>query len=285
MTGLSIGTVFAREVLANEPAGTAVLIVNAAVGSSGLVNATTTGKWQWQYTGSQPHLAQQAIDALNAALTAASSKFPGLTPEIRALWHQGEADSDPQYASFFDELWNGMRGLFGATMTVTLGGMVPEYIVANPAKAPIRAAHVDTPRRLVRTAYADGIPNGGGSGSTTDLVHYAREGVEKLGAAMYQAWKRAVANVTSSVPVPPQVVTARLVGGQLTIGWSTPFCRVTDYVVEHSPDGTTWTTITGRPLLLDTTATATTSNRWVRVSTVNEVGTSVPSTPIYATGA
>lgn len=296
MTGLSPATIFAREVLANEPAGTAVLIVNAAVGESGLVNATSTGKWQWQYTGSQPKLAQQAIDALTAALSASAVTFPGATVDIRALWGQGEADSDDRYAAFFDELWNGLRGIFGATMTVMLMGMVPEFVARNPAKEVVRAAHVQTPARLLRAAYVPGVPNGGYANPTiengvitiTDEVHYGREAVVKIGKALYVAWQRAVTNTADSKPTPPHVVSARSSAGQLTVSWSVPFCRATDFVVQHSangdPDGA-WTTVTGRPLSLETTATVTTANRWVRVATVNELATSNPTTPIYATGA
>jgi hypothetical protein len=165
---------------------------------------------------------------------------------------------------------------------------VPEWVAAAPTSAGrIRAALLDTPRRLQRTAYVDGVPNGGGSASVGDLVHYAREGVEKLGRLAHEGWKRAVMNVATSIPAPPQVVTARYRAGALTVSWSPPYSRVTTFVVEYQIDGGTWVTATlTRPLDTTLTVTGLTGTTVaVRVSTTNEVGTSAPSTPVTAIGA
>jgi len=209
----------------------------------------------------------------------------GVVPEVRAFWHQGEADSNgPAYQAALDALITQLRtDLALPDLTFTLGGIVPEYLVASPTRVPIRAVHVDTPRRMLRTGYADGIPNGGGSASVSDIVHYHRVGAEALGAAMYEASLRAAANTTASVPTPPLEVTAEFDGNQISVEWKSPLCRVTGYVVEISVDGSAFAAITHTTI--ETVAKATGiagSQVRVRVSTVNGATTSAPSSPVVA---
>lgn len=286
--GLGPATVVAREILANEPTGTVVLIVNTAVGGSALVGDSTNGNWGVSYAGANPRLYNRMINALDQAIATATASLRA-PDDIRFFWHQGEADNtEATYAAAFDELVNSVRAHLGRPdMTVTLGGIVPEYITASPNRANVRAAHIGAQSRLTRTGYADGIPNGGGSASVSDIVHYSRAGMEALGKAMYAAWKRAVVNTTASVPVPPQRVTATVVAGQLRVSWSPAFCRVTEYVVEQSADGTAWSPIPAGavPLELSRTAVPASANPLVRVATVNGAVTSAPTSPIQATGA
>ncbi|PPG25961.1 hypothetical protein C5E10_17990 [Pseudoclavibacter sp. RFBG4] len=286
--GLSPATVFAREIVANEPPGTVVLIVNTAVGGSGLIGDAATGNWGVSYAGANPRLYPRMLNALDQAIATATTSLRS-PDEIRFLWHQGEADNtEAAYAAAFDELVAGVRTHLGRPdMTVTLGGIVPEYIKASPNRANVRAAHIGAQSRLTRTGYADGIPNGGGSGSVTDIVHYSRGGVVALGKAMYEAWKRAVVNITTSTPVPPLSVRATVAGGQLRVTWSPAFCRVTAYVVEQSGDGVAWSTIPAGSVPLDLTreAAAAGATPWVRVSTTNGATTSAPSSPTQAIGA
>lgn len=285
-TGLSVITEISRQTLQREPAGTAVVIVNAAVGNSPLVGTTAgIGSWNTAYTGTEPRLAELAISALDTAIAAAARKY-GLTPEIRLFWHQGEADSNySAYVSALDALIAVFRAKYGPAVPFTLGGMVPEYVRSAAGRDQIRRAHIQTPARQLLTAYADGIPNGGGSANTGDIVHYARAGVEALGADMYEAYRRALANTAGSVPVPPPAVTARHRAGVLSVSWTQPFCRVTGYKLEHSADGETWTTAPAAAVPLETSASITTAGAYVRISTVNENGTSAPTTPVLALGA
>lgn len=285
-TGLSVITEVSRHTLRREPEGTVVVILNAAVGNSPLVGATAAiGSWNTAYTGSEPHLAEIALSALDATIAAATRKY-GLAPEVRLFWHQGEADSNySAYVSALDALISVFRAKYGPTVPFTLGGMVPEYIKSATGRDQIRRAHIQTPARHLVTAYADGIPNGGGSANTGDIVHYGRAGVETLGADMYEAYRRALANTAGSVPVPPPVVNARQRAGSLIVSWEQPFCRVTGYKLEHSADGESWTTVPAPAVALETSASIASTAAYVRISTINENGTSAPTTPVIALGA
>ncbi|KQR86825.1 sialate O-acetylesterase [Microbacterium sp. Leaf179] len=292
--GLSPAHVMAREILTNEPAGTVVVIVNTAIGGSGLValpSNSTAGRWLWGASGSR---APGAITIMKSALDAIAQAFPGVKVEMpRGLWAQGEADTDgPAYAPALKEVLTQMsNGIGFPSMTWVLTGIVPEYIKNNPSRAAIREAHMDLPRTMLRTAYADGIPGGGGSYEIDDLVHYSRQGVIALGRAAYAAYKRATVNTASSVPVPPIEVTATAQG----VSWTPPLCRVTAYTVEKSTDnGATWTAVP-RPLpaadqyqpagkVLEP-YTAITGPALVRIATTNDVGTSAYTTPIRTPGA
>lgn len=205
------------------------------------------------------------------------------------FWHQGEGDQTRDaYAAAWDALCDGVRTHTGnQALPIVLGGIVPEYIATATGRDLVREAHIGTPARKLYTAYVDGIPNGGGSGNVGDIVHYAREGATRLGKAMWAALKRAIANTADSVPVPPQDLTATRTAGSIRVTWSQPWCRVTDYRVEYSTDaGATWTILAGRPIALDTVATFTNAaaSVLVRVSTINENGTSAATTPARVTG-
>lgn len=286
-TGLSVLTVIGREALQDLPAGTVVVLVNAGVGSSPLVGSNSAGTWN-PSSGATPNLYNVFLDTITSVRAAVAARFEGVPVTEAMVWHQGEADTTRDtYADVWDELCDGVRAHTGnASLPVVLGGIVPEYIVAQPTRALVREAHIGTPARKLRTAYADGIPNGGGSANTGDIVHYAREGATQLGKAMWTGLKRALTNTAASVPVPPHDVAVTRVDGNVTVRWSPPWCRVTGYAVEYSTNGgSTWSTVT-RPIPLDTatTFTQTADAVLVRVATVNENGTSAPSTPVPTIG-
>lgn len=283
--GLSPATVIARETLDKEPPGTHVVIIQAAAGGSGLVQESETGVWQVGYTGTRPRLFEIMMAQVNAALPKIVEKY-GLTPNVRFIWHQGEADAitpKADYAAAFDTLVAEVRSRLGLpNMTVTLGGLLPLY--GNP----IMDVHQETPMRLLRAGYAPANPNSGGSQALDDLVHFHRSGVEDIGRAMYAAYRRAVANTAASIPTPPMDVAATLFAGRLTVTWTAPLCRVTDYLVEYSADEGSWTPITGRPLPSAPRAVAlgiTGDVIRIRVSTINENGTAHPTEPTTAVGA
>lgn len=282
-TGLSILTVIAREIVRTEPSGTIVVIVNCGVGDTGLVEDKTNGVWSPAYVGANPHLLPTALDALDAAITAVGDRF-GMAPVLRGFWHQGEADEDtPQgdYENALDALIAEVRAHLGdADMPFVLGSMVPEWVGNDAGRLGIRAALEDTPRRAERVAWVDGVSNGGGSASPTDIVHYRRDGVITHGTDMHAAVPRALNNTVSSVPAPPLAVTARIVGTQLTASWSPPQSRFTAFTAQHRPvGGSTWTAFTTTGIALSATATVTPGAYEVRVSTTNETGTSAYTTP------
>lgn len=298
--GLSPATVFAREYLKTQPANVGVLLIPAAHGGTGFYTSSETplpagyvtpnaGGGTWQYNRSEPvNLYQLMVAQTTAALAAAPAQY-GIPASLKGfLWHQGEGDTTQTdqagYAGHFDALVTDLRSRFGATLPVVLGGMSPDWIGAVANRLAIRAAHVDTPRRLTRSAFVKATPD---TGKYQDEIHFGRAGVEFLGAGYAEAYKRALANITTSNPMSPRNTRATFIGGTLTAEWDYPISRVTSFVVEYSIDGGAWTTIT-RALPMDfkeTKTGLTGSVAQVRVSTVNEVGTSAPSTPTTALGA
>ncbi len=297
--GLSVLTVIAREYLKRLPPGDVVLIIQGARGGSFVGSTTDTGSngvWNAAYTGASVNLYGNLKTAITGALAAIPVKWPDATVKVAGLfWHQGEANSDwgttdayatqiADYKTRLDAMFAGIRThLSDSDLPIVVGGMVPEYIAARTYT--VAAAHIDTPKRVVRTGYADGVANGGGYYNVaTDLVHYQREGVTELGRRMLDARDRALLNVTSSEPVPPRIVTATIVNGTLTANWSQPSCRYTAFVVEYSTNsGSTWSTITHSDVSTVAVKTSLTAPVMVRVSTTNETGTSAPSTAVYAT--
>lgn len=282
-TGISPATVIARETLLREPPGTQIVILNAAAGGSGLLAEPSQGTWAIDYAGARPRLYSVMMGKLRDTLELIKMDYPGIALEVRFFWHQGEADAGTApdlYAAKFDELVSAVRtGISRPDMTVTLGGVVSD-------NNPITAVHQQTPARLTRTAYAPGVPNGGGSASTTDTVHYHREGVEVLGRGMYDAYRRALVNVPASVPVPPLAVEASLAGDTLHVRWSVPFCRVTSYAVQYSVNGGDWAAVPARPVPLEPSAMVpgipAGARVRVRMATKNDAGTSAFTTIIEA---
>lgn len=293
-SGLDPATVIARKIALEEP-DTAVVIVNAAKGGSGLIIDTPNGVWAVDYAGTNPHQLPIAKAALAATLTEVAARFPGLPVDVQMLWHQGESDGGQTYADYYAALRAlilDLRAFIGdATAPLVMGGTVPED--SNPTEeANIMAAQIALQGDLQNVAFALGVANGGGSSAASgDTVHYHRAGMEELGARMYDALLRAYANTLTSIPLPSLAVTARWRKsvGVLDIGWLFPFCRATSFTVQYSVDGGGWQTVTGRTRELDPVAQVTdltTGNEIrVRVATTNEVGTSAYTTPITAIGA
>lgn len=292
--GISPLTLIAREYLQRLPDDDVILLIPAARGGSVLGSDTSTsssGVWNVAYAGASVDLYALALTQIDAALAAAVAQWPTASRRfVGMFWHQGEANatttSESDYAARFDAIVADLRSHVGdSDMPVVLGGIVPEWAAITSGAENIVAAHVDTPNRLVRTGYAYPPDNGGGNFGLdpSDRVHFNREALEELSARMLLAWDRALRNTSSSVPRPPAVVSATVNNTLLTVQWSQPMCRYTAFTPEFSYDGSTWTPITHTSV--DTTATATITQVpvLVRVSTTNDIGTSAPSTPVYAT--
>lgn len=290
--GLSIQTVIAREILRRSDDQTRVVILNAAAGGSGLVEENNQGKWAVDYAGTKPRLYQIAKNAIDATLFKLAEKWPGVTIRPWIVWHQGEADgATPQatYEAALDAVISGLRTHLGsASIPVVIGGMVPEYVAGVGAGAQnIRAALAGAQARNSYVAYTDGVTNGGGSETTDDRVHYARAGVERLGVNMHRALNRAVGSTTTATPHKPLDVSATFDGASLSIKWSEPDSRFTNFLVEYSLDGVTWSSaVRVVPTLCEQVVTGLTATGPVRVriSTVNGASTSEATTPITATG-
>lgn len=287
--GLSIGTVIGRAFVNETDDRTSVVVLNAAAGGSGLVADPTQGNWSVDYAGTNPALTSIALDATTRTLDLISAKFGDAVIEPWIFWHQGEADasttSQADYATALDAVISTFRAHLGDTSTpFTAGGMVPEWLT-DPMAGP-RLALIETPARVQFTAYTDGVPNGGGSQNTGDRIHYGREGVLELGAAMWAASQRAATATADQVPHKPLTVTAHRAGGDVYVAWSEPLTRWTGFVVQYRIDGGSWQTAP-RPVPMQTTekiAGLSGALIEVRVRTTNEALTSEATIPVPAIG-
>lgn len=293
--GLAPGHVFAKEFLKDAPQGTMVVLLPLAVGGTGLGLATTSssGVWSVDYTGTARRLFQTAVTTTLAAYTAAKAKWNLEPVYLAATWNQGEQDAADlvnraTYEAELDKLISTFRTRIGSNIPFIIGGMVPEWVeeFGTAPRANIRKALLDTPRRVERTAYADGIRNAGGSaGIAGDLVHYSREGIIRLGRAMYRELLRAQNNTAASKITAPLDLAATIWNGELEATWTAPTCRHTGYEIQTSPNGTTWTTL-ARPDPMETRHTAAVAGPVkVRVRAINDGTSSMYTTAVKAIGA
>lgn len=294
-SGLSPITVIAHEYLQRLPSTDVVLIIPCAKGASrlGPVDDTNVnGVWNAAYEGEQTDLYALLIEQVGDALTAAAALWPDADVTVDAMfWHQGEGNPDSfstqeEYETRFDAIVSGLRtAVSDSSLPVVLGGIIPELneglisAVAAGSYDNVLAAHVDTPNRVLRTGYAPGVANAGGYDD--NYFHYHRAGVVELAHRMLAAYDRAVLNQTDSEPGPPMNVAAQVIGTDLTVTWDIPPCRYTSFVVEYD-DGGGWTAITHSDVSTTATESSVTAPVQVRVSTVNDVGTSEQSAPVYA---
>lgn len=306
--GLSILTATAREIVRREP-NTAVVIVDAAIGSSGLVVDGAVGKWAIDYAGSNPHLYALTLPILDAAYAAAVAQF-AVVPAIRVVWVQGEADggigggvSQSDYATALDALINGLRSHFSlSTLVFVAGGLLLDYIDAHVGVGVIRAAQVDLPKRLTRTAFFDGPRNGGsppttqGTGGQSGLgdVHMTAPAIRATAPHVWEAFQRAYSNTGVMPPQAPLTtdgLKARIGGSWvLTFTWSPSPVRVTGYLPQYRINGGAWipiTTTTIETVAVVTGAALTAATDYVefQVASVNDIGSSVYTFPVPAKGA
>jgi hypothetical protein len=284
--GISPITFIARSWLQRIGPDDVVLIIPGARGGTQLNSATATnasGVWNVAYTGASTDMYGLLKSQITQALAAIPVRWPGSTTKIVGMfWHQGEANLGTPFSDYngwFDAIVADLRThVSDADMPVVLGGLVPEY---SPSSLTPRSSHVDTPSRVVRTGFAEGVSNGSGY---NDLTHYTRQGSAELANRMVAAYDRALVNTADSNPLPPLTVEATLVSGMLTIAWAQPLCRYTGFTVEYSTNaGSTWTAITKTDVSATASASGVTGPVLVRVATINNVGTSATSTPVYAT--
>lgn len=127
------------------------------------------GFWQPGLPGGEGF--EDAVRECNAAIRATGGHFKG------TLWHQGEADTllqptEQQHRDLVLDLIAGLRArITGAEGSIFLcGGMVPEWVAATAAAAPIEAALASIGTHSDRTAYvsAEGLA---GNAWPDDEIH------------------------------------------------------------------------------------------------------------------
>lgn len=284
---------FARHYVRSIPVNRRVLLVPCAAGGTGFTTsnavsvpagyyAQANGSWDPGNGSGGTSLYEYAIAQANSAI--ASDINNRLTA---ILWVQGEGDrntlTQSQYAAKLDALIDGFRSRITTATASTpfvLGQMLPELITSSPGAQGINAAHIDTPNRKLCTGFFYG-PSGYDIG---DLLHYSSAGQRALAKRVWPGLQRARLNVLGVAPLVPLGLALVQSTTSVTATWLQPLGRVTNFVVEYSTNGgSSWSTLT-RTSALDVTNTITGltlgTTVQVRVSTVNEQGTSAPCTPV-----
>lgn len=273
------GMPFARDYLKRCPSNREVGLVPCGIGSTGF---TPAGGYTWDPadTTTAINLYRNAVSQLRDALANAgpNARLAGI------VWSQGEQDvvsmTQTQYAAKLDLLITSLRTEFAdPNLPVIIGPMVPSWYTGTPSREVIEAAKRDTPSRLPRVGFVEGIT--GSQYVQPDLIHFNAKGNRLLGALLADGFfNQALTNQTGVTPVAPTSVTLTQSGTSVTASWSQPRSRATDYLIEYKVGAGAWTTfthtasITRSATLTGLTLGATLN---VRVSTVNEVGTSAPS--------
>jgi hypothetical protein len=276
------GVGFAKEYLKTVPNNRTVLFVPTARGATGFsvrADQGTTYSWDPADVTAQVNLYNFTIAQMDAAIAAAGPN----SRVVAFLWLQGENDegylTQSQYAAKLDSLISGLRTRYGATIPFVVGQMLPDGIAATGTNAAvINSAHIDTPRRNTLSAFAYG-PSGSYNPDVPP-IHYSTPAQRILGKNFWDAYNRfALVNVTGSVPASPGAVTLTQSGTTVNVAWVRTPSRWTDYLVEYNT-GSGWTTLT-RAQSIELTATITGislgTTIQVRVSAINETGTSAPS--------
>jgi hypothetical protein len=240
------------------------------------------GSWDKAATDGGTNLYDYAVDQANAAL--ASDPDNRL---VAILWYQGEGDgatvgsplNQATYSAKLDALINNFRAdIAGATTApVMVGRGTPDWYDAHSADEFLDLSHLDTPTRRTRTAWVRQAPAGS---VISDGVHLTAAMQRLQGRTDWpEAYALAVANVTGVDPLPPTDLTATQSGTTLTVRWARPLGRATNYMVEKNT-GSGWTTVTRTPSTNPVqvlTGLSLGSTVQMRVSTINEAGTSIPS--------
>lgn len=248
-----------------------VLLVTAARGATAF-SSTDSYHWDWTRPDSGVDLAARAIQQTKDALAAAgpNARLAGI------LWHQGEGDlgiSD-QYADKLDGLMQHFRTELDAPDVPVVIGQMSLDRALIPSRLEVDAAHQQTPARLERSAFApspDGLHNPG------DPTHFGTRALDIMGERFYEALKRAAHNVAGAAPIGPENVRAVRTGDVITVTWEPAWSRVTDYLIEWRAGNESWSVVgVEHPLSVGLTATIEARADEVRVTSINETGSSTP---------
>ncbi|MET4059937.1 hypothetical protein ABIB35_001482 [Arthrobacter sp. UYP6] len=246
--------------------------------------AASVGCWQLNKTDEPVNLGRGMVDQAMAAKAAAVvAAGAGKTANVVAfLWSQGLSDgslTQEQYGTYFDDLASGLRSaLSQPDLPVIVGQMSPQGIAGSISAHKIDKAHMDTPRRLTRAAFAYSFKNL--TNSPTD-DHLSPRGQHKYAESMFAAYGRAVLNVPGFSPIGVEDLSAKRVGSNVHVKWTASASRVTAYVVDYSVDGGEYvTTGVTRYYDMDTSATLpwTGTTMTIRVTASNELGQSSAAT-------
>jgi hypothetical protein len=273
---------FARDYIRSIPENRQVLLVPSAKGSTGF---TPQSSFSWD----PDYVAGTNLYNLAVAQATAAVNLNPKNRIVAILWTQGETDAGmtgSAYGAKVSQLIDGFRAAIpgAANAPFIIQQMVPEGIETRTGFPTINAVHIDTQRTKVRTAFTYG-PRG--MFNTTDVpdpavpIHYNGQGQRTLGSRIYASLILARANVLGTPPVAPASPVLVQSGTSINLSWARTPGRVTDYKVEYRTNAGSWLALT-RAQSVDVTATITGLTLGttvdVRVSSINEAGTSAPST-------
>jgi len=297
-TATYLGSSFARSYLQNSPPGRRVLLVDAAVGSTGFTSTSLAspptgyhtaagGTWDRTLTSDPINLYSQMISKTQAALAAAGAG----ARLVAMLWVQGEEDTQvgsylynnpsgvqAAYAAKLDDLISTARtDLAVSTLPVLVGSMTPQFILefatGSTLREKVHFAHMDTPRRTPSTAFIYGPED---MEHYNDTIHFSAQAYKVRGPMFVEALYRAKENVATANPLPPLNLRGTRSGDTVTVKWDAPPSRATAFTIEYSISGGAWTALSlVVPIALSATFTATAGQPVrLRGKTTNEVGTS-----------
>lgn len=272
---------FARDYVKTVPDTRSVLLVPAARGSTGFTPQDNYS-WDPDYTAGT-NLYTAAVNQAKAAVALSS------TNRVAAiLWCQGETDagmSSSAYATKLGQLIDGVRAAVptASAAPFIIQQLVPEAIATRAGFSTINAVHIDMQRTKERVGFTYGPTGMFNTDDVTDPlipIHYNGAGQRALGSRIFAALQIARANVIGTPPVAPLAVSLVRSGTSVAVSWKRSKGRVTDYKVEYRQNGGSWSTL-ARTQSVDASASITgltaTATVDVRVSSINEQGTSAPS--------
>ena len=297
---------------ATLPPGRRVLIIPLAAGNTGL----TLHSFHpfWYPTVSTQHstpgyLYSNAITEANRAIAAAKAEFPDSQLDF-IIWSQGENDNQqPDYAETFDELLKGWRaGITGAAGVPFIVSSMNPYAIAHLYDGGIDLIQKDTPRRALRTAFAQrgdnlvsGAPVGaelycapGSACAAAGVAHFSGPAQHLQALSIFHALAYADANVLGRTPAEPKHLTAAVVlATAVHLQWTSPLSRMTGAIVQYQVSNANgWTTFPTPPGQyndlaplsdVNVTGLAPSTTYRFRVADLNESGTGPYSDIISAT--
>jgi Carbohydrate esterase, sialic acid-specific acetylesterase len=263
-----------RELLRRAPSDVRIILLRASLGGTGFRTSSIEpppegydeafGTWDRTLTEDPNNLYVRMVDDIDAIL-----ELPDLATDHRIVGFfgsYGEADAggdvvltQSEYAAVMDDMIDAFRDHLGMeTLPVVLGGMVPEWVGSTSERLAVQRALMDTPRRVLNSAFVYG-PFGQRSADRTSGIHYATSAAPQRAAMFADALHRAHFNTLESRPVSPQIRRVVRSGDAVTVELDSPANRHTEFVVEYSTDGSTWTAMTKPDGVIGLSATATIS--------------------------
>lgn len=277
-----------RALLERAPSDVRIIVINAAAGASGFTSTSLnpppsgyvthkSGTWD-RHLSADP---LNRFDMMVADVLAVRDRLPEATVQ-GLFWAQGENDTwlldGGEYAFALDDMVTAFReAISDPTLPVVIGSMLPEYVANNPKRLDVQYALMDTPRRLLNTAFVYG-PVGMARTDQSPIIHFSNASSTERGRQMVEALDRARWNFASSAAIPPQNLKASRSGEVLAVTYDPPPTRHTSFAIEFSTDnGNSWLAMEklGGEIGLSAVASVPTTDAVkIRASTTNELNTS-----------